>query len=102
MEYKARMPEAKDKKTFLCSSAEWMQVVEDATSFEEAASIALQAQIDSDSQSFSVGVVISVVPIKIMTDEMKLIYAPSVLADIGMHKHATEMIKQIDKDDTKD
>lgn len=90
------------KQTFLCSSAEWNQVIENASSFEEAAAFALQKQIDCDEDRFSVGAVISVTPIQMNIEDTKLIYSPSVLADIGMHKHAKEMINQIDKDETKD
>lgn len=93
------MPEKKQTLKFLCSSAEWNQVVEGAESFEEAASIALKQQIESDEERFSVGAVISVTPIEMDFEQSKLIYSPSVLADIGMHKHASEMIKQIDKND---
>lgn len=95
------MLEEKQTRTFLCSSADWNQVVENAETFEEAAAIALQNQINADSEKFSVGAVISVIPIKFDPEETRLIYSPSVLADIGMHKHATEMIKQIDKDESK-
>jgi hypothetical protein len=93
------MLEKKQSKTFLCASAEWTQVVENATSFEEAASLALRQQVDCDSEKFSVGAVISVIPIEIFHDETKLIYSPSVLADIGMHNHAAEMVKQIEQDE---
>lgn len=95
------MLEENQPQIFLCSSADWNQVVENANSFEEAAAFALQMQIDSDSDKFSVGAVISVSPIKINKEATRLIYAPSVLADIGMHNHAAEMIKQIDQDDSK-
>lgn len=96
------MLEEKQTRKFLCSSAEWNQVVEGVDTFEEAAAIALKQQIESDEERFSVGAVISVVPIQMDIEETRLIYAPSVLADIGMHKHATEMIKQIDKNESKD
>lgn len=86
------------KQTFLCSSANWETVVEDASTFDEAAAIALQRQLDSDSNNFSVGAVISVVPIVKNTKETRFVYAPAVLADVGMHKYADELIKQIDKD----
>jgi hypothetical protein len=93
-----------EKQTFLCSSAEWNQIVEieEPCSFEEIAAVALKRQIDCDENLFSVGAVISVTPIKINEEDTKLIYSPSVLADIGMHQHAKEMINQIDKDETKD
>jgi len=93
------MLEQQHQRAFLCSSAEWTQVVEKASSFEEAAAIALRQQVDCDSEKFSVAAAISVVPIQMFQDETKLIYSPSVLADIGMHKHATEMIKQIEEDE---
>lgn len=96
------MLEKNQSRTFLCSSAEWTQVVENASSFEEAASLALRKQVDCDLEKFSVGAVISVTPIQMFDDETQLIYSPSVLADIGMHNHASEMIKQIEQDENSD
>ena len=86
----------KQRRTFLCSSADW-EVVVDAFSHEEAASLALQKQVDSMSDRFSVGAVISVVPIKKDTPETHLVYSPTILADIGLHRHATELMKHIDQ-----
>jgi hypothetical protein len=40
-----------------------------------------------------------VIPIKKSLSETRLIYAPAVLADIGMHKYAAELIKHIDQDE---
>ena len=91
------MEEEEKLRDYLCSSADWDVIIEDCASHEEAASSALQRLIESASSKFSVGAVISVCPIKVEKEELKLIYSPSILADIGMHKHAAELIKQIDK-----
>jgi hypothetical protein len=85
--------------SYLCSSADWNIVIDDAVSHETAASLALEKLLESDGDNFSVGAVISVIPIKKDIEETRLIYSPSVLADIGMHKSAAELIKHIDKDD---
>lgn len=90
------MPKCSKKQAFLCSSADWNQVVEGDLTPDAAAAIALKKQIEIEPNNFSVAAVISVVPIEIDLTKMMHIYAPSVLADIGMHHHASEMIKQID------
>jgi hypothetical protein len=86
-------------RSYLCSSADWSLVIDDADSHESAASLALEKLLESDGDDFSVGAVISVIPIQKDLEETRLIYSPSVLADIGMHKYAAELIKHIDKDD---
>jgi len=86
----------KASKTYLCASADWEVSVE-AFSHEEAASIALQKQVDNMDERFCVGAVISVVPIKKDNENMHLVYSPAILADIGLHRHASELIKQIDQ-----
>jgi len=83
--------------SFLCESSSWKIVVDNCLSFEEAASKALQIHVDSDGESFSIGPVISVTPLVKVKDEMRLIYSPSVMADIGLHKEASELIKFIDQ-----
>jgi hypothetical protein len=93
------MTEDNSQQSFLCSSANWSIVVDNADSFESAASKALEQLLDSDGDKFSVGAVISVVPIKKHLSETRLIYSPAVLADIGMHKYAAELIKHIDQDE---
>lgn len=90
-----------ENQIFVCSSADWNQIIENASSFEEAAALALKNQIDCSEDRFSVGTVISVTPIKMNIEDTKLIYSPSVLADIGMHNFSKEMINQIDKDEAK-
>jgi len=90
------MKEETNLQTFICSSADWELVV-DAETHEEAASMAVQSQFDSNAEKFSVGAVISVIPVIKDTKKAQLVFAPSVLADIGMHKHASNLIKQIDK-----
>lgn len=90
------MAEENNKQSYLCSSAEWKIVTEAATP-EEAASIALQIQIDQELEQFSVGPVISVVPIKLLRDKGSLVYTPAALADIGMYKYAEDLIKHLDK-----
>jgi hypothetical protein len=93
------MTEDTPQQSFLCSSADWSIVVDNADSFESAASRALEQLLESDGDKFSVGAVISVIPIKKSLSETRLIYAPAVLADIGMHKYAAELIKHIDQDE---
>lgn len=86
----------KSPKTYLCASADWEVSVE-AFSHEEAASLALQKQVDSMTDRFSVGAVISVIPIKKEAANMHLVYSPTILADIGLHRHASELMKHIDQ-----
>jgi hypothetical protein len=88
-------------RSWLLSSSEWQEIV-DAETHEEAASIALQKQVDSPDNKFEVGAFISVVPIKKFKDDTKLIFSPSVLADIGMHGFAASMIKHIDESNKDD
>jgi hypothetical protein len=85
--------------SYLCSSADWSIAIDNAVSHENAASLALERLLDSDGERFSVGAVVSVVPIKKFVSETKLIYAPAVLADIGMHKYAAELIKHLEQDE---
>jgi hypothetical protein len=91
------MSETPNKQAYLCASADWHVVVEGADNHEDAAAMALQTQLDSDSERFSVGPVISVIPIIKNMADMHLIYAPTILADIGMHKHAADLVKHIEK-----
>ncbi len=86
---------------YLCSSADWQCVIKTAKTPEEAASHALQRQVDSESSVFAVAAAICVVPITIHDEHTSLIYAPSVLADIGMHKYAKQLSIQIKKDEGK-
>lgn len=85
--------------SFLCESSSWRIIIDNCSSFEEAASKALQIDIDSDGESFSIGPVIAVTPLIKLKDEMRLIYSPSVMADIGLHKEASDLIKFIDQND---
>ena len=93
------MPEEDIIQSFLCSSADWEVVIDNCVSYENAAALALEKLLDRDGDKFSVGAVISVIPIKKNLSETRLIYAPSVLADIGMHKYAADLIKHIDQDE---
>ncbi len=90
------MSEESNLKTYLCASADW-EVVVTASSHEEAASLALQEQVNKMTDRFCVGAVISVVPIRKDSSDMHLVYAPTILADIGLHRHASELIKHIDE-----
>jgi hypothetical protein len=87
----------KEGKSFICSSADWELVVDNAVNHEDAAALALQSQLESESERFSVGPMIAVTPIKKISSETIMIYSPKVLADIGMHKHAADLIKHIDQ-----
>lgn len=93
------MEEEPVTQSFLCSSADWDIVIDNAVSHESAASLALEKLLDSDGERFSVGAVVSVIPIKKFLSDTKLIYSPAVLADIGMHKYAAELIKHLDQDE---
>lgn len=88
-----------DKKanSYICSSANWDCLVEAAFSPSEAAAVALQKQIDSDSESFSVGASICVTPVILQKDEAYYFYSPSVLADIGLHRFAGRLSKDLEK-----
>lgn len=90
------MAKENNKQLYLCSSAEW-EIVAEATSPEGAASIALQIQIDQQQEQFSVGPVISVIPIKLLKNKGSLVYTPAALADIGMYNYAEDLIKHLDK-----
>jgi hypothetical protein len=92
------MIENTQPRSYLCSSADWDIVVADAENHEQAAAFALETLIASELGNFSVGSSITVVPIIRMLNDTKVIYSPSVLADIGMHKYASELIKHIDED----
>lgn len=87
--------------TYLCHSADWQRVIKTAKTPEEAATIALQQQMDSESSSFAVAAAIRVTPITIHEEESALYYTPSILADLGMHKYASQLIAQIEKDQKK-
>lgn len=88
----------KDKTTtqsYICSSAEWDCLVESAESPMEAAAAAISRQINSSLEGFSVGSTIEVIPVKLNKKASQYIYAPSVLADIGMHKFAKDLSDKI-------
>lgn len=91
------MPE-ENLPTYLCQSADWQCVIHTASTPEEAAATAMQKQMDSEYDSFAVAAAIRVTPIQILTEQSVLLYSPSILADLGMHKYAAELIKQIQKD----
>lgn len=84
-------------KSFVCESADWAIVVEKASSYEEAASLAFQQQLEKDSKGFSVGAAISVTPVVLFTDKRMLVHSPAILADCGMHNHATDLLNKIDE-----
>lgn len=82
---------------YLCLSANWETSVS-ANSTEKAASIAIQKIADaSEIINFPIGAMITVIPIVKDMDNMHMIYAPKILADIGMHKHASDLIKFINE-----
>jgi hypothetical protein len=88
----------KDKKTtqsYICSSADWDCLIESAESPMEAATAALNRQVNSPSDGFSVGATIEVIPVKLNKKQSEFIYAPFVLADIGMHKFAKDLAERI-------
>jgi hypothetical protein len=62
----------------------------------EAAAKALSEQIDSPSQTFSVSSTIKVTPITLKTKESQEFYAPTILADMGMHQFAADLSQQLD------
>jgi hypothetical protein len=62
----------------------------------DAASQALAEQIDSPSQTFSVSSTIKVTPITLKTKESQEFYAPTILADMGMHQFAADLSQQLD------
>ncbi len=93
------MAEGKKHHSYLCSSAGWEHFIKEASTSDDAAAKALQIELDNgDSNKFVVGAVICVVPIHLDHQETKFVYAPVVLADIGMHKYADELVKAIDSD----
>lgn len=89
------MKDKKQTQSYICSSAEWDCLVESAESPMEAAITAMNRQINSPSQGFSVGSAIEVVPVKLNKKDSEFIYSPFVLADIGMHKFAKDLAKKI-------
>lgn len=91
------MAEGKKHSSYLCSSADWEHFIKEASSADEAAAKALQVELDNgDAAKFVVGAVICVVPVTILHQDTKFIYSPVVLADIGMHKYADELVRAID------
>jgi hypothetical protein len=100
------MTNKKKTQSYLCSSAEWDCLVEDAESPFEAAAKALKQQVDSPSTGFTVGATIKVMPVKFNIEKAQMIYSPIVLADIGMHafaKDLDELLKaQEDEDENED
>ena len=91
------MSKKKIAQSYICSSADWDCLVEAASSPSEAASLALQKQVQSDSQIFSVGSAIAVTPVVLKKNECEYIYSPSILADIGMHKYADDLSRNLEK-----
>ena len=91
------MTETPNLEAFFCESADWCCLISEASSYEEAAALALQKQLDLDGGAFSVGATISVVPITVYSEKRKYVYSPAVLADCGMHNHAADLIKRIDE-----
>ncbi len=88
----------KDKKTtqsYICSSADWDCLIESAESPMEAAAAALNRQVNSPSEGFSVGATIEVIPVKLNKKASEFIYSPFVLADIGMHKFAKDLAERL-------
>lgn len=83
-------------KSYICSSAYWDCLVESASSPMEAAAKALSEQIDNPSNSFSVSAVVKVTPITLKTKESQEFYAPTILADMGMHQFAADLSQQLD------
>jgi len=89
------MKDKKQTQSYICSSAEWNCLIESAESPMEAAIAAMNRQINSSSQGFSVGSAIEVTPVKLNKKDSEFIYSPFVLADIGMHKFAKDLAKKI-------
>lgn len=89
------MKDKKQAQSYICSSADWDCLVEAAESPMEAAIAALNRQINSSSEGFSVGASIEVIPVKLNKKDSEYIYSPFVLADIGMHKFAKDLAKKI-------
>lgn len=92
----------KDKKTtqsYICSSAYWDCLIESAESPMAAAAAALNRQISSPSDGFSVGATIEVTPVKLNKKASEFIYSPFVLADIGMHSFAKDLAEKLDATD---
>jgi len=89
------MKEKKTTQSYICSSAEWDCLIESAGSPMEAATAALNRQVNSNLGAFSVGATIEVVPIKINKKQAEFIYSPFVLADIGMHKFAKDLSEKL-------
>lgn len=88
----------RDKKTtqsYICSSAEWDCLVESAESPMEAATAALNRQVNSLADGFSLGATIEVIPVKLNKKASEFIYAPFVLADIGLHKFAKNLSEKL-------
>lgn len=82
---------------YLCSSANW-EISVLAKSAEEAASLAVQKIVDtSEVINFPIGAMIIVVPITKDLDNLHMIYAPKILADIGLHKFSSDLIKFINE-----
>jgi hypothetical protein len=89
------MKDKKQAQSYICSSADWDCLVEAAESPMEAAIAALNRQINSSSNGFSVGASIEVIPVKLNKKDSEYIYSPFVLADIGMHKFAKDLAEKI-------
>lgn len=88
----------KDKKTtqsYICSSAEWDCLIESAESPMAAAIAALNRQVKSSEDGFSVGATIEVIPVKINKKAAEFIYSPFVLADLGMHAFAKDLAEKL-------
>jgi hypothetical protein len=82
---------------YLCSSANW-EVSVSAKSAEEAASLAVQKIVDGSKViNFPIGAMIVVIPIVKDLENLHMIYAPKILADVGLHEFSSDLIKFINE-----
>jgi hypothetical protein len=89
------MKEKKTTQSYICSSADWDCLIESAESPMAAAAAALNRQVNSPADGFSVGATIEVIPVKLNKKSSEFIYSPFVLADIGMHKFAKDLAERL-------
>jgi hypothetical protein len=94
----SHMEKEKKARSYICSSADWDCFVEAAFSPQEAASIALQKQVQSYHDGFSVGATIAVIPVSLNKKDCEYIYSPSILANIGMYSFADDLSRNLRKD----
>lgn len=92
------MTEKTKTRSYLCSSADWDCLIESAESALDAASQALAIKMEC-SIGFSVGAIIEVVPVTLKNNDASYAYSPFVLANMGMHKFASEVAKELDNVD---